>query len=462
MVLEASPEFIDLAERIRAGDLDAELAELGSIRAPEAFKAMVRGEVAAFQHDWDTCLVESRRVVEAALSSDSPWYSGNPVAEHLRLHTFAALRAGQQGQAITWLDGFVARPELRWTGTLAATARAALLYRTPLADRARAELPPVITDGHPMSTLYPLLAENRPRVPPDSVDGLSYLLHFAARSVTTSDVLAAYESVADAIGLASQHQPIAMLYLAIGDEDGAWRTVRRFVRAWWPIEHSQVEPITLFNSYALAGLLTRGRCAAILRRDVGPPRVSPELWPTPRVTRSSAIHPPEAVVARSDQEYMQYRMVDVHDPEVSPDDIPAGVSGAWSTWTPRWAQMVVGHHGAVEITVVRGSAGNGVLVFDGTVETASGALVVESMLDDVDIPVPIGDRRAVRIRVFVDLGDGQSPSRAEILVDDAAPIREGTYGAFIPRDDETFTPHMFRTKAEIAAGLDPPSSLGQP
>ena len=104
MVLQATKGFKEVAAKIRAGEVDVGLAELGSIRAPEPFKAMVRGEVAAFQHDWETCLVESRRVVEAALGPDSPWYSGNPDAEHLRLNTFAALRAGQEGQAITWLD----------------------------------------------------------------------------------------------------------------------------------------------------------------------------------------------------------------------------------------------------------------------------------------------------------------------------------------------------------------------
>jgi len=62
MVLRSTKAFRDVAEKIRAGHLDTGLAALGSVRAPEPFKAMVRGEVAAFRLDWDTTVEEDVEV----------------------------------------------------------------------------------------------------------------------------------------------------------------------------------------------------------------------------------------------------------------------------------------------------------------------------------------------------------------------------------------------------------------
>ena len=67
---------------------------------------------------------------------------------------------------------------------------------------------------------------------------------------------------------------MALLYLAVGDETGAWGAVCRYARAWSPIEHSQVEPIQLFASYALGQLITQERGLAILYRRFDQPNPS--------------------------------------------------------------------------------------------------------------------------------------------------------------------------------------------
>lgn len=230
MALEATEEFQNVTEAIRAGDLDEGLVALEGVPALEPFKAMVRGEVAAFRLDWDTTVEENLVVVEAA-QTEQAWHWGNAFEDHFQLATYAALRSDRRADVLELVDKLATRSgEGRLDETQRARLRAKLETDTPLELRARGELPTPIASGADIASLYPMLAEHRPRVPPDSVDGLSYLLHFAPRSVTTDEVLALYETVADHLGLPQEHERMALLYLAVDDEVGAWRALRRYAR----------------------------------------------------------------------------------------------------------------------------------------------------------------------------------------------------------------------------------------
>lgn len=272
MVLRATTGFKAVAETIRAGDVDTGLAELEGVRAPEPFKAMVRGEVAAFRLDWDTTVDESLTVVEAAWT-ERAWDSGTVFQDHLRLLTYAALRSGSHDDVLE----FVGRLPLRGDHTdrvlsmAVVGVRNALENDTTLDERARHEIPRPRGTGAGISSLYNMLATNRPRVPPDSADGISYLLNLAHTSIATSEVLTLYETVADQLVLPQQHEETALLYLAVADEAGAWRAMCRYARVWAPFEHSQVEPVQLFGSYALGQLITEERGRTILYRQFDEP-----------------------------------------------------------------------------------------------------------------------------------------------------------------------------------------------
>lgn len=269
MVLRANKGFQEVAERIRSGDPDGGLAELKSIRAPEPFKAMVRGEIAAFRLDWDTTVEENLTVVEAAWTEQA-WYSGNAFQDHLRLMTYAALRSGSHEDVLEFVDRLSARGDHtdRVLGVAVTGVRIALGDDTPLDVRARHEIPRPRGSGAGIASLHAMLAKHRPRVPPDSVDGVSYLLHVAPDRLATTEVLALYETVADQLALPQEHERMSLLHLAVGDEAGAWSAMRRYARAWSPFEHSQVEPIQLFASYALGGLITEERGRMILARQL--------------------------------------------------------------------------------------------------------------------------------------------------------------------------------------------------
>ena len=149
----------------------------------------------------------------------------------------------------------------------AVAARSALEDGTTLEERARHEIPRARGTGAGISSLHRMLAANRPRLTPDSVDGVSYLLQVAPASVATGDVLALYETVADRLVLPQQHEEMALLYLAVDDEPAAWRAMCRYAHMWTPSEHSQVEPVQLFGSYALGQLITEERGRTILYRQ---------------------------------------------------------------------------------------------------------------------------------------------------------------------------------------------------
>ena len=269
MALQVTKWFQEVAEKIRAGDVDTGLAELASIRAPEPFQAMVRGEIAAFGLDWDTTVDECLTVVEAAWVEQA-WDRGTVFQDHLRLMTYAALRSGSSADVLEFVSRLRPRGDHTDRQLTMATAqvRAALESDIPLDERARHEVPRPRGTGAGISSLHQMLAKNRPRVPPDSPDGISSLLHLSPSSLATDELLALYETVADQLGLPQEHEPMALHYLAVGDEDGAWRAVRRFARAWTPVEESQVEPVGLFGSYALGQLINEERGQAILHRQI--------------------------------------------------------------------------------------------------------------------------------------------------------------------------------------------------
>lgn len=269
MVLRSTKVFNEVAERIRTGDVEAGLAELGSIRAPEPFKAMVRAEVAAFRLDWDTTVEECLIVVEAAWTEQA-WQSGSALQDHFWLVTYAALRSGSCEDVLELIDRLPPRGDDTDRVLRMATVevRRALEDEAPLEERGRHEIPRPRGSGPGISSLHRMLAKNRPRLPPDSVDGVLHLLRDASTSVATEELLALYETVADEIRLPQEHERAALLYLAVADEAGAWRAMCRYVRAWEPSEPSQVEPVQLFGSYALAQLITEDRGQAILHRHL--------------------------------------------------------------------------------------------------------------------------------------------------------------------------------------------------
>lgn len=90
-----------------------------------------------------------------------------------------------------------------------------------------------------------------------SVKGAEYLLNFMLEKGNTEESLAYYEKFANKIVNENTHINAARLFHLTGQTDKAKKSVLTFVNNWYPVEHIQITPMTLFSYEDLYPLLTK-------------------------------------------------------------------------------------------------------------------------------------------------------------------------------------------------------------
>ena len=244
---------------IRGGQVEAGLAQLAAIKGFEPQKASAAAEVAYFQGNFAAAM----HLDEQALPFDGQWYAGNVLTEHLFAYSRAALLSGNVAQARQFLQQFLGEKE-----ALNLPDHSLHFYRHQVAQHlqrlagahhlpsAPQPLPPLAA-GAPLETFIPQLRQYRPKLTFDSAAGADYLLHFMFDTAATADVLRYYRTYADELRTESHHLSAARLYAQLGDRAAAENALLTYAAiAWFPVEHTQVVPMRLWEFAELLPILT--------------------------------------------------------------------------------------------------------------------------------------------------------------------------------------------------------------
>lgn len=117
-------------------------------------------------------------------------------------------------------------------------------------------LPPQAT-GAPLDAFAPQLRQYRPKLTFDSAAGADYLLHFMFTSAATAEVLPYYRTYANGLRTESHHLDAARLYAQLGDQEAAEQALLTYAAiAWFPVEHTQVAPMRVWEFAELLPILT--------------------------------------------------------------------------------------------------------------------------------------------------------------------------------------------------------------
>jgi tetratricopeptide (TPR) repeat protein len=246
-------------QTIRGGQVEAGLAQLAAVKGFEPQKASAEAEVAYFQGNFAAAM----HLDEQALPFDGQWYAGNVLTEHLFAYSRAALLSGNVAQAQQFLQQFLARKE-----ALNLPDHSLHFYRYQVAQHLQRlagvhhlpsdpqPLRPIAT-GAPLETFVPQLRQYRPKLTFDSAAGADYLLHFMFGTAATADVLHYYHAYADELRTESHHLSAARLYAQLGDRAAAEKALLTYAAiAWFPVEHTQVAPMRLWEFAELLPILT--------------------------------------------------------------------------------------------------------------------------------------------------------------------------------------------------------------
>ena len=127
----------------------------------------------------------------------------------------------------------------------------------PLSVAVAVKLKPPLAVGVPLETFIPQLRQYRPKLTFDSAAGADYLLHFMFAAAATADTLRYYRTYADELRTESHHLSAARLYAQLGDCAAAEKPLLTYAAiAWFPVEHTQVVPMRLWEFTELFPILT--------------------------------------------------------------------------------------------------------------------------------------------------------------------------------------------------------------
>ncbi len=246
-------------QTIRSGQIEMGLAQLAAIKGFEPQKASAAAEVAYFQGDFAAAM----HLDEQALPFDGQWYAGNVLVEHLHAYSRAARLSENEARASQFLQRFLAEKE----GLLLPDHRldfyryqvAQHLLRLAGAQQLPSDAPPLppLAAGTSLEACIAQLRQYRPKLTFDSAAGADYLLHFMFTSVATTDVLQYYRLYADELRTESHHLSAARLYAQLGDRAAAEKALLTYATiAWFPVEHTQVAPMRVWEFPELRPILT--------------------------------------------------------------------------------------------------------------------------------------------------------------------------------------------------------------
>jgi hypothetical protein len=246
-------------QTIRGGQVEAGLAQLAAIKGFEPQKASAEAEVAYFQGNFAAAM----HLDEQALPFDGQWYASNVLTEHLFAYSRAALLSGNMAQAKQFLQQFLVEKE-----ALNLPDHSLHFYRYQVAQHLQRlagahhlpsdpqPLRPLAT-GAPLEGFVPQLRQYRPKLTFDSAAGADYLLHFMFAAAATAEVLDYYQTYAHELRTESHHLSAARLYAQLGDRAAAEKALLTYAAiAWFPVEHTQVVPMRLWEFPELLPILT--------------------------------------------------------------------------------------------------------------------------------------------------------------------------------------------------------------
>jgi hypothetical protein len=258
-VVKIPPKLRKALQTIRGGQVDAGLAQLAVLKGFEPQKASAAAEVAYFREDFAAAM----SLDEQALPFDGQWYASNVLIEHLFAYSRAALRSGNTARASQFLRQFLAEKE-----ALNLPDHSLNFYRYQVAQHlqrlAGAQLLPSdpqplrpLATGAPLQTFVSQLRQFRPKLTFDSAAGADYLLHFMVGAAGTEEVLRYYHTYADELRTESHHLNAARLYAQLGDREAAKKVLLTYATvAWFPVEHTQIAPMRLWEFAELLPILT--------------------------------------------------------------------------------------------------------------------------------------------------------------------------------------------------------------
>jgi len=218
----------------------------------------VLAQAAVFSADWSTAVELGRNSVVAY----EQWYSGNFLQENLAALTFIAIRTGACDPAAQWvqewLAGELGRDDLR------EHMRGVLTRQVEIQSLAMAGAPTGLREWkaaenpQPLAAFEAKLAANRKRVAPDSVEGISYMLHFVGTDGDPADFLKLYHRVAEMPQLSDDHHiTAARIYKHLGDVAAAKAAISNWRRfGWLPVEATDILPMRLFTFFDLYPILS--------------------------------------------------------------------------------------------------------------------------------------------------------------------------------------------------------------
>lgn len=237
---------------IRNGQVASGLERLSSLKGFEPQKALVQAELSYFRNEY-----------EKALPFNEQWYASNVLTEHLFAYSRAALLSGNVQRASQFLQQFLAEKE-----KLNLPDHSLHFYRYQVAQHLQRlagaqhlpsnpqPLPPLAT-GSPKGEFVAQLREYRPKLTFDSAAGADYLLHFMFATAATPEVLRYYHIYADELRTENHHLSAARLYVQLGDVKSARKAILTYAAiAWFPVEHTQVVPMRLWEFEELYPILT--------------------------------------------------------------------------------------------------------------------------------------------------------------------------------------------------------------
>lgn len=253
---------------IRSGQVDAGLVQLTEIKGFEPQKASAEAEVAYFRGSFAAAMA----LDEQALPFSQQWYAGNVLTEHLFAYSRAALLSGHTAQATQFLQQFLTEKEalnlpdhlLNFYRYQVAQHLQRLAGALQLPSDPKPLLP--LAAGAPREEFAAQLQEYRPKLVFDSAAGAAYLLHFMFERAATTEALRYYRTYANELRLENHHLSAARLYAQLGEVQEAEQALLTYAAiAWFPVEHTQIAPMRLWEFSELLPLLTPIFTEKILR-----------------------------------------------------------------------------------------------------------------------------------------------------------------------------------------------------
>ncbi|MBS0027231.1 hypothetical protein ACTJJ0_12260 [Chitinophaga sp. 22321] len=245
-------------DEIRNGVVENCITNLDSIEGFDAQKGIVLAEIFYYQSDYNSAMDYDER----SLLHNDKWYAGNILTEHFYAYTYAAIESDQVERAIKFYNFFLeVKEQLDLPEHLVSQYRYLTeqhILKLKGYKKLYIDQPPInlITEGKAKREFEDQLRKYRPKLDPDSIEGIEYILQFMITDCATSDVFECYEKYADKIKIENIHVDIARLYVISGRLELAWKTLIRYAeRSWWPVEHLQVLPMRVFEYGELLPIL---------------------------------------------------------------------------------------------------------------------------------------------------------------------------------------------------------------